>query len=166
MFTEILNPFLNVRNKVKDSQGKWVDQTKPKEVLQMKYDSGITTSGTTEIPIFEIWNKKVIIDQLEYGSNTSFHPRLWQKPEHVGEPFENQLFTVPTREGGGSSAWPSVISTQETSLLKSGFWESPRGMVFLKRPIILPSGGKLIFEGSSSSDGKSAFKVVWREIEE
>lgn len=161
--SQIVNSFLNVRNKVKNADGEWVDQTKPRETLKMDYQARVP--GGMRVDVFEVWDKKVVIDQLEYGSTTNFYPLLWAYPEHVDESnFVNQLFVVATRTGGGSTAWPSVVSAQGSNILESHFYEEGRGTVQLKRPVILPSGGKLVFEGGSN-DGESSYKVVWREIE-
>lgn len=162
--SNIVNKFINVRNKVKTPDGEWVDQVKPREKIYMDYEARV--QGGTRVDVFEVWGKKIIIDQLEYGSTTNFYPLLWADPEHADvNNFRNQLLVVTTRIGGGSTAWPSVVDLHGSNILEAHTYSDGRGSVQLKRPIVLPNGGKLVFEGGDAS-GESSYKVVWREIEE
>src|SRR5690625_1888680 len=165
MFSEIINPFLNVRNKIKDASGNWVDATKPREDQFAVYKHSIDVDSSLEEVIFETWDKKVIIDALFFGSDTTAYPLLWIR-EGANDTSTNEIFRGVNRTGGGGAPWPSSISNNGNHLLEIEREDESGATVSLKRPLTLPNGGKLLFTGSSNSDGRMSYKVVWREIKE
>lgn len=166
MFTEILNSFLNVRNKVKNADGDWVDQTKPREEIHTRTNSGVNI--TDEIVVFEEWGKKVIIDAFTWGSDTQhqIYPRLYIEEGASGR-TGSQLFVGVS---GSPSIWDMTMSYINYGNDFFGVGERStsdnRYTAFLKSPIVLPNGGKLIFTGgSSSADYSASYSVVYRTIE-
>lgn len=164
MFSEIINPFLNVRNKIKDSQGNWVDEQRPVETQHFVQESRAPVGGSTEINIFDKWDKRIILDNLAMGSDTTVYPILISEEEELG--LNRNIFRAMTTSGGTSGAWASVISAQGHHLLEIGSSDNDGATIFLKRPIVLPKGGKLSFLGSSSASGEMSYMASWREIEE
>ncbi|ALX50474.1 hypothetical protein [Lentibacillus amyloliquefaciens] len=147
MFTEILNSFLNVRNKVKDINGNWVDQTKLKETQTTAHGSQIAmTNG--DVPVFEIWDKKVIIDSFEWSPSSGARTAPMLSVEQgVMHETNNQILN--TISSGQSYYRATALRLYED---KHDYFETTeynvadsRFKVILKKPIILPVGGKLIF---------------------
>nr|DAE10381.1 MAG TPA: hypothetical protein [Siphoviridae sp. ctwrX9] len=171
MFSEIINPFLNVRNKVKDYKGDWVDQIKPVEKVIRKHLSRIQVDGELDYIVFSAWDKKIILEALMIGTNTRGFPVLWGDKDAEQGSIDGNFFSVITREGGGSSPSPDVIDFQnggESDLLKLTSFDSEKkeSCMILKRPLILPQGGELRFRSRSGSEGELSYKVIYREIEE
>lgn len=159
--TNIINSFLNVRNKVKDADGNWVDQTKPKETQHMASGLSRDVSSGITILVFEVWGKKVIIDSLEFGTDTTAYAALHVK-EGEDSSYTNQLFHETRKGSGRANPTPTIIAGGSSyfKVHKDG----DDAKVWLKKPVRLPEGGKLTF--SATNDGKITYKVFWREIEE
>src|SRR5690625_3574392 len=106
--SNIVNKFINVRNKVKTVDGEWVDQVKPKETQYMQDGLGVSISSETIIEVFEVWDKKVIIDTIEFGTDTSAYARLHVRDDATGN-YGNQVFHEVNPGGGRANATPAVI---------------------------------------------------------
>lgn len=166
MFTEILNPFITVRNKIRDSRGEWVDQRNPIETQHATGDYDVVVTSNTDIVVFETWGRKVILDSLSYTTDTDAFPRL-ETSQNNPIPYNTQIFHSLTLSGSRSANWPSVIELHGHGLFEIiSTGDTTNGYhISLKRPIILPEGCRLEFGGGTSADGYLAYKVYWREID-
>lgn len=165
MFTEILNPFINVRNKIKNKRGDWVDQRQPIESQQATGGYDIVVTPSTDFIVFETWGKKVILDSLSYTTNTDVFPRL-ETSQNNPIAYNTQIFHSLLLSGGRSANWASVIEFNghdHFEIIKKG---ETSFHLTLKRPIVLPEGCRLEFTGGSNSSGYLGYKVYWREIDQ
>lgn len=159
----IVNSFLNVRNKVKDSDGNWVDERKIKETQHMAEGLRVDISRGITVNVFEVWGKKVIIDTLEFGTDSYAYPSLHVDRNDQGS-YTNQLFHETRMGSNRANAVPGVIA--EGSSYFNVERDSGDSKVWLKKPVILPEGGRLTFGSTREEDGRITYKVYWREIEE
>lgn len=161
--SNIVNNFLNVRNKVKDVDGNWVDQKKPKESQNMASAVGRDISSGVTINIFEVWDKRIIIDTLEFGTDTTAYAQLHIERDASGS-YTNQLFHETRRGGGRANSVPAIVGGGSSFFDVESVDDDAK--VWLRRPVILPKGGKLSFSATSDTGGTLTYKVYWREIEE
>lgn len=170
MFSEIINPFLNVRNKIKDKNDEWVDMRKPREVLKTSIENRIRIEPSEFLEIFSVFDKKIIIDHLVWGTYGTSYPLLMH--EDVAYDTSTNLLHLIQRGGGWSSTTPAIINTQGSDMFETQYYDNDhedgtRGTFYLRKPIILPNGGKLAFtRNSEGTRNEVTFKVIWREIEE
>lgn len=168
MFTEIINPFLNVRNKVKNRSGQWVDQQPPNEEIVARESHGTSVDGNTEIVVFDVSNKKVIIDSLVIYTDAQLSAHLLVSPKGSGGTINifrvvgiNSIgFLTPNRihsYARGHHEYFDLVNYDE---------DTERGLMMLKKEVTLPTGGRLTLQGNSPNEGTVTYKVVWREIEE
>lgn len=168
-FTNIINSFLNVRNKVKDMDGNWVDQTKPRETLKSSSAYNVAVGVETDYIIFEEWDKAIVLESVEIGTNTdSLFLKLYNEPGT--SMYTNQLFHLVGAGSARSSAAPSNLRNElrGSSYLECTYYNESSGFarVELKRPIYLPNGCRLAIGAlSTSTGGNATFKAEWREIE-
>lgn len=178
MFGEIINPFLNVRNKIKNTRGAWVDKKIPLERQYMSSTSNVDLGSNGRI--FFDTNKKIIIDSFQLSSNSAsfVRPRLHSNREFdysggTGE-FNNNIFMTTgitsDRNSTMFDATFTYINSYGHPLLESVYHNGTVGRYKMinKAPIILPEGGKLGIYGSESynpSQHTWACIVVYREIE-
>src|SRR5699024_790402 len=120
MITEVLNSFLNVRNKVKKVNGEWEDKTVRTERIGMReaFDIGIPSSNGV-VNIYTNWGKKIIIDEFTYNittrpNNNSFYPRLNSLPNYPTSNWVGQLFHVVKfgDSGGGNREYARVTEIE------------------------------------------------------
>ena len=152
-FTNIINNFLNVRNKVFDSElNEWVDQVKTIEerVGYNALESQVSTED--ELVIFNDFGNKIILDKFSYSCNSPIYPVLHAKEGNTSLYSNTQLF-LNTTLNGRSGAIPSVINSHGNEFLEVQNTSSDRHVVVLKKPIILPEGGRLAFRALGSSSG-------------
>jgi hypothetical protein len=165
MFTEILNSFLNVRNKVKDADGNWVDQTKPRENQHLTTGLAEVVAQESIHNVLDEWGKKIVIDAFEFGADGQIRPALSVVEGSTGL-YTNNIFHVVTRGGlGRYPSSPGNISAHASEWLEVISAESDDILVNLKKPIVLPQGCSLYFRNDSSSPITITYKVYWREIE-
>lgn len=165
MFTEILNPFLYVRNRIKNTSGQWVDHQKPREEITQYNQSSIETDSNTDITIFEIWDKKVILENIIVKSDAN--PVLSLDIRQDATDYTGNLFFTMGGEGyylGSVNAVKNRGSEYFEHIDHDADGDERDG-VMLKKPIILPQGARLTLEGSED-EGTTAYKVVFRTIEE
>lgn len=168
MYTNIINSSLNVRNKVRDMEGNWVDQRKARETLHTRYASPNLSTG--EHVAFEEWGKKIIIDQLEYSVDTAHQifPRLNIVQGSTGRTANNLFIGI----SDGGTVWDltvNYLNLGEHSYLELVRYNPTenRFKVVLKRPITLPTGGRLAFIPGSNFDSNTLlYHVSYRIIEE
>lgn len=170
MFTEVINPFLNVRNKIKDKDDNWVDMKKPREVLKTGIKNRVRIEPGEYLEVFNVFDKKIIIDHLVWGTYGSSYPVLMH--EDVPYAVSTNLLHLIQRGGGWSSTTPKIINVQGSDMFKVQSYDREhedgiRGTLYLRKPIILPNGGKLAFtRRTEDTRNEVTFKVIWREIEE
>ena len=159
---------MNVRNKVKDKNGNWVDQTKKEETINSRSGFSVNVAPDTDFIIFDISDKKVILETLEIGTNDSgLYPVLYYD-DSGSSAFTNELLHLV---GTGSTRSYASLNNLTNDARVSSYMEvnytssTGGGNMKLSKDIILPKGGKLIIR-TSNSDTKMTYKAVWREIEE
>lgn len=157
MLSEILNPFINVRNKVRTSTG-WEDLKKEEESLY-------TSHGLRSIPdkeIFEIWGKKVIIDSLHYASTEDVYPKLLINK--TDNDWVGEILHIGFNSGDSTGrTYPKGESIKiNGSPYLENIYTSDNGIsvICLKRPIILPNGGKFLFTGDGNVTYNMSYRVV------
>lgn len=157
--------FIESRNKVKDINGNWVDQTKRIESQHMADGWQINVEGGHTI--FEVWDKKVIIDSFEFGtSDEGAYPKIAIADGDEGRNYTNQLLHVINVGSGRSFPYPENIVNRGSQFLEAEY-ASGLGKVTLKQPIILPDGCHFSFDTTTEGgSGTVTYKVYWREIEE
>lgn len=168
MFTEILNSFLNVRNKVKDADGNWVDQTKPRETQHVEYIN--FDFEENETVVFEEFGNKIIIDSLEFTTNSrgDVYPRLNTQPEATGRTSNNLLMAINSDTGAVWDATVLYINDYGNNFLDAIVHNRSDDdyKVILRKPIVLPEGGRLVFRSNSSNVDNVTALVTYRVIEE
>lgn len=165
MFTEILNPFLNVRNKIKNKNGEWVDESKPKETLHTADDYFVDIAGDFEVVLINEPNRKVIVDNIVVYSSANPFLTLGQPP--VYNYNSNLLYTISS--GGRHFASMDRIKDHGSEYFDYESLAEEQGKITLKRPIILPEGAELKIRNRAEDaqrDGSVTYKVVYRVIEE
>lgn len=160
--SHIANSFLNVRNKVKNADGEWVDQTISTETQHMATNLRVPISTDSEHVVFNRLGTKIILDSLSYSTDNAIYPLLWMQDS--SSDYLYQLFHVLTSGGGRANATPATIQNNGSDFLEIGVRENLDATVYLKRPIILPEGGKLAFRAITSGD--VTYRAFWREIKE
>ena len=173
MFSEIINPFLNVRNQIKNKSGQWVDMSTPKEETKVHASNNRDITGDTEIIIFEHWDRKIVLEGLVLASNAEMSPHLYVKPTG-SQDYLNDVFRSIQDHLGIGFATPRRISESDNNhdyldLVKyDGIKDGvPSGSyMVLKRPVVMGHGGKLVIQGNEEYTGNAIIKVVWREIRE
>ena len=172
MFTEIINPFINVRNKIKNRSGQWVDETKEIGETKMHTRWNVDLDDNEELVVFENWGKKIIVESIFISSDAEVSPHLFisdsgndaqtnifrsiQSPQAMG-------FATPNRINN-ADRHHDYIDLVEYDGINDGV--PSRAMMLLKKPITLYSGGKLVLQANQTTpDSRLTFKVVWHEIE-
>lgn len=177
MFTEILNSFLNVRNKVKNADGEWVDMEQNEEkLLSISKQIDLDVDNQTNI-VVEHWDGKYIIDSIQFSADEPVQPQLHTKPDPVA--YTDQIFhanpSVGSRRNGAGALYIDQYGHDyfEITGKNTENGSYTRYTISLKKPIILPHGFRFQFGylGSLLRDGvtpREAFpigvKMVYRKI--
>lgn len=168
MFTNIINRFINVRNKIKDVEGNWVDQVQKREKIKSDSVYSLDVNGGEDLVVFEVWDKAIILESIELGTNDYELILKLHHKDDLSSIYDNQLFhTVGTGSSRGPASLKNLINDARiSSYIKLGYFNesSGQGNLELKRPIYLPEGARLSIY-TNNSDTKVTYKVVWREIE-
>jgi len=169
-WSEIINSYLNTRNKVKQINGEWVDMVKPVETQHARSGNRVTITPESETIVFNKWGKKIIIDSILFFTNTHVFPRL-EISENNSVVYGTQIFHGITMEGVRTGLSPANLNFVKNDFFEvvNADVEEGKYMVNLKKQIVLPEGGTLSFKGMSSAledGGIITYKVYWREIEE
>lgn len=170
MFTELLNPFLTVRNKIKNKDGKWVDEKIPKEE---QFEVHYNNLKLSDALVLINSKKKIIIDSFQLSTNTASYlrPRLTIKKEFdYNHAYQNNLFLTLNDNGNYYEATFTYINNFKHPLLESVVHNSKVGKYKMqtKGKIELPNGCKLtIFPSRSYDPERHVFSVslIYREIE-
>lgn len=171
MFGQILNPFLTVRNKIKNSEGVWVDEKIAKEEqFEQHYNKlKLTDSGLVLINS----KNKIIIDSFQFSATTAsfLRPRLTIKKEFdYNHTYENNLFLCTNDKGNYYEATFTYINKYKHPLLESVIHNTTDRYYKMqnKKEIVLPQGCKLTIVPSASYDPERhdmSVQIVYREIE-
>ena len=171
MFSEIINPFLNVRNQIKNRAGQWVDKTiEPNEVLRHYTSDGTDFTDNQMESIFNVTGKKVIIDQLTVAMDTDININIIPS-EYAGVSNTQANISQAVLNWGGGGVYRGR-SSRTTTINGHPLYEKVMGeneenpeshTITLKRPIILPNGGELRIYGYNAS-GEASWSIVTREI--
>jgi len=159
--SEITNPFINVRNKIRSSTG-WEDLKKKEESSYQK--NGLRVSLNHKV--FEVWGKKVIIDSLHYASTKNAYPKLLITKSESNN-WDNELLHVPYNSVGTTGrTYPtgSGIEKNSSNYLDFIYTANDVSVITLKRPIVLANGGQLIFTGGS--DDNVTYNILYRVVDE
>lgn len=167
MFTEIINPFINVRNKIKNRSGQWVDETN--EIGETKVFERFSSplENNDEVVVFENWGKKIIVDSFIIASDAEVSPHINIRNDSA-DASNNILRSIQTSVAIGF-ATPNRINNADgyhdyIDLVK--YTDGGEAMMILKRPITLYSGGKFYLKANSATeDTRLTCKIVWHEIE-
>lgn len=166
----LLNPFLKVRNYIQDKNGNW----KPKKDPTLKQARNINQDvvPAADIVVFEEWDKKVVIDTFEFSINgdlKEIHAVLNINKNNITNNFDDQLFYTVNPGGTRWVASPERIANDGSSYFEIVSYDSvtKSAKFMLKRPIELPSGGRLAIRPSTTylSGGKAVYKTEYRVFE-
>lgn len=163
----IINPFLNVRNQVKNADGEWVDESKPEETLHVVTINHYFSDG--DFVVFDEWDKKIIIDSIEYYATDTDNtfPRLNVRKGSTGRTSSN-LFVAFNSEN--TSVWDATglyLSNHKNSYLDAvKYKEGGELKVLSKKQIVLPSGGRFIFSiNGDPGEERVRGLIVYRTVE-
>src|SRR5690625_1455671 len=154
MFTEIINPFLNVRNQIKNRAGQWVDKTiEPNEVLRHYTSDGTPFTGSQMESIFNVTGKKVIIEQLTVAMNTDINiniiPSEYSSVSSTRANISQAIYnTIAGNVDRGRSSRTTLLDGHPLfQRVLGGSGENEDEVInhtfILRRPIVLPNGGEL-----------------------
>lgn len=170
MFTEILNPFMNVRNQIKQN-GRWVDKGLRKETHGNVSALNKEITFNTDWKIMTKWNTHIIIDAFEFSTASPFiYPLLFAKAGSDGDYAQNLFHII--RPTGRSNATVTEIYKYGSTFLESEQFKNEDDslwgyIVKLKAPIHLPSGCQLVIRTLANGSGDTlSYKLQWREIVE
>lgn len=169
MFSEIINPFLYVRNKVKRFDGTWVDQKETREVLNSRSVFNVTVTPDSQYTVFERWGSPITLVDFEMGTNNDqYDVKLYHNTDQSSS-YTNNLFHVVNAGSGRSLGSPGNILTEGrgSEHLKVDFIDdtSKDTKISTKKEIYLPQGCALIVENQGTTDLEITFKAIWREVE-
>lgn len=163
MLSEIINPFLNVRNKVK-KEGRWVDQVEHKEKGFTKY--GINESLVNDdLVVIDSLGKRVEIHSLHFSTNNrgNVFPQIFIKS---GRKQNDNILRGVNQNGSGYYLTPLYINHSGNPYFENYVSSVDEGTsTILKRPIILPEGCQLVFSTTLSSNANITYSVYWTEKE-
>jgi len=189
MFTEILNPFLNVRNKVKNRTGLWVDleESMIKSEEELYSNSGdnikIPLSPTNDVVVEEYWGGNVIIDSLVISAKGPVQPKLIiEKDNPVA--YNDQIFHIvtsrdnSTARNGAGLEYIDRFGHDFLEVTSKNRVENDEGeelytyyVASLKKPIFLPKGFQLsfnlisgLFNEHVTDDFNVTYKIIYRKI--
>lgn len=165
MITEIINSFVNVRNKVKNATtNEWVDLEKTEYNQKSSQWLGRTIADGELYPIFSSFGKEVTLEMFEIGMDSAVcTPVLYIDPASVGETYNGNIFHVITRSSGRGNATPNYILLHGSTYLTSERTDSG-DKIMLKKSIHLPKGCYLGLIGRAGG-GKVTYKAYWTEKE-
>jgi hypothetical protein len=140
MFNVIVNKFIDVRNKIKTVDGKWIDQTKHQEKDMVLTKLRDDINERSEKVIYENWENPIIIDAIEFGSlnNTTLLIRVNETDDSS---YNNQIFHIVT-ENGRLLLTKLSLSNNKHCYMES-VTQTTGFKMYLKQPIHLPAGCKI-----------------------
>ncbi|MBO1002664.1 hypothetical protein [Pseudogracilibacillus auburnensis] len=116
-----------------------------------------------------ISDKPFVIESFHYGTTSkgSLNPRLWSYGNRNGSGFSNLFTLAKGGSGGRTTATSNAIALYGSPYFEiSSFDDSSSNYsFFLKRPIYMPTGGRLSIQGLTSYVGGESvsYHVVIRE---
>ena len=166
MYSEILNPYLNNRNQVKNQKGQWVDEKQPSETIHTRTISNKDLSDDHFV-VFDESEKEIIIDSLFFGTNnkSGIYMRLFSNPEDDDQSYASNMF-VGIKGSGAWSLTQLYIKENGHPLLENYLYDEENNNynTINKRPIHLPKGGKLLVRGGNYYSENDSFRmhIVYR----
>ena len=163
MITEILNSFINVRNKILDKD-EWVDLKKKNYTHRINERYSMAIESGKEYTLATTIGKPVILQSLEISSSVEngFAPRLYNNNKDYESAYNGNLFHIINKSGGRGNATVNYINLHGSSFLES-FAGTNGGKIMLKEPIFLPEG--MILSVYGMSDSNITYKYSYYEIE-
>lgn len=172
--TEIMNPFLIVRNKIRNNRGEWVDMKKKEERLRGTRGNLNVTMGDN-IELLNTYGKKTIVEKIVVSVNVNINLGM-----HLGDGDAYSqnvaLTTAPWNHSLNSGLRPlSMRSIREIGnplfeiVFDSMEEESDTyGVTYtLKRPFEFPEGCRInLYTTDSIPDGHAHYQIIYREIDE
>lgn len=164
IFTEITNPFINNRNQIKNTDGKWIDMQEERHIqkrstqLRLKPENGVTYN------VFTSFNRPVYLEMFEMGGVINgCYPLLFLSS---GEDGSYQSIFHVIRFDGRANPTPSMLreSLSEHLETKQSSSDDTQNIITLKKPIFLPEGCKLAIRSLSTVEQEVTYKAFWREI--
>lgn len=183
MITEVINSFLNVRNKVKDVNGNWIDQKEKDERLFTRSDYNVNIpSSNGVVNIINRFDVKIVIDSLVYNATTrvnnySLYPYLSTLKNGSVTTLSNNLFHIVDTGETNNRVHPQPKNIDDNYsdylevIVKDDRYQDdsddPRvnRIISLKKPIILPKGCVLSLVNPTSTTLNTTYKVIYREFE-
>jgi hypothetical protein len=168
LLAKLAERFIESRNYVKDKNGNWVPSVKSEETVYQTMHNETFDAG--DVVLFDEQGKKVIIDFMEYATNsTGVYPTLHNAGVVSSNNYTGQLFhTIKT--GSRYHATPIRISEDGHPNFDVVAYDSGANdyKFNLKSPIVLADGGRLGFRHTSGTPDIAdvvTVKVVYRIIE-
>ena len=183
MITEVLNSYLNVRNKIKDVNGNWIDQKEKDERLIIRSDFNKSIpSNNGAINIINRFDVKIVIESLVFNTTTrvgggSLYPYLSTLKNGSVTSLSNNLFHVVDTGETNNRVNPIAQKIDENFseylevvVRDDEFQNDPddarvNRVISLKKPIILPKGCVLSLVNPTNSTVNTTYKVIYRELE-
>lgn len=147
MFTEVLNTFLNVRNKVKNSSGNWVDMEEKTRTLHTSEGLGVDISADQDYVILNEVGHPIEITSITVGGNSDKISVLLNQDNSASPFVGNLLHTIGSGSQRSSARAERLMDeSYRSDYLGIHHYDSStkNNVIYLKKPILLPAGGKLI----------------------
>lgn len=165
MFSEITNPFIATREQIRRSDGSWGFAPNKEEVQKQTSYLGRAISGEGT-SILTSFGRPTTIQHLEIAlqaDNPTVFPLLYIDQRHDGN--YNSIFHVITKRGR-SNPTPGLLDSHYHTHLGVELNEAGDAKVYLKKPLYLPQGCRLVLKGFDGEDSKATYKMFWTEVVE
>lgn len=168
MFTEILNNFLNVRNKVKDRNGNWVDMVKDdtRETFHVLQALSTSLSAQNEIVLLNDTENEITLEYFEISSTSS---KISMRINNGGSDGRYSGNIAHVLVSGSSRREANAENLEGASRFSTiaglHYLNNSTGsnIIYLKRPITLNSGCRVaIFSDESSGVNSVTYKMGYR----
>jgi len=161
IISEVTNPFITTRQQIKNKNGDWVN-IPFKEVVQKQaghFNRSISEDGTSILTSF---GKATTIEMFEFTNHKddpTIYPLLYIDPRH-DENYNSIIHTIS--KTGRTNPTPNILRLHHHEFLGVEYdSEGENAKVYLKKPIHLPQGCRLVLKGFN--DSKSTYKIFWTE---
>lgn len=171
--TELMNPFIVVRNKIRTPQGAWVDQIKKRETMHGSTGSNIPMNPTINHQVINTYGRKTIIESFVIADTSNVN--IGVHVSDAGSAWDNNIaLLLDFNPVDGSNSYRRGLSGDAIGVLGSDLFDVLNENVeingttmALKRPIEFPNGVRVNFYGGSyTREGNLTYKIFWKEIEE
>lgn len=171
MFSEILNPFLYVRNKIKNKNGEWVDMEEPleeKEITRVVNGYNRRVNDGEEETLLVDFSGDITIHALEVGGSTEEFSLRLGTSNSVGNYTDNMFYNIGAgsfRRLGSPKNLARVDEYNTFLGLARRNQNTGESMIYLKQPITIKGGCKLSVFGSGGVSSVISFKLVYSKKE-